>query len=246
MLRSSSQCHTRRNIGKSRQPQYMLFPGLAFVGSFHNENCNSCTIMAPVQYPLSVNSWRSGRHSIVVRCQRSSRIIGSFPLDFVIHSGDATWQYIFWALSQLVELNAAGPPRLRSEDGRLVEMGSEVCSGTFYYQSNDEVGEQGEKRAPPRMKWIINRQDGAAVARWSRGPEYFRTTAPPSSEGSLSTRSNSKRSSVNQVRDRTRSSSSFFHPICRLLTQSVSISRLSDRSGWYMPAHRCDLYRLHC
>lgn len=34
----------------------------------------------------------------------------------------------------------------------------------------------------------------------ARGPEYFRSRIPPSAEGSISTRSNSKRSSANQVR----------------------------------------------
>lgn len=49
---------------------------------------------------------------------------------------------------------------------------------------------------------IVDRSDSAESTVWSRGPEYFRTTVPPNSEGSLSTRSNSKRSSVHQVSNR--------------------------------------------
>jgi hypothetical protein len=41
--------------------------------------------------------------------------------------------------------------------------------------------------------------DGRIGVQWSRGPEYFRRSQAPKPEGSFSTRSDSKRSSVNQV-----------------------------------------------
>lgn len=94
--------------------------------------------MAPTQYPLSVNSWRSGRSSVVVRSQHTSEVIGSFPLDFVRNSGNDSWQYIIWALAQLVESTSVGPVELKSEDGHVINTRSEVHGGTFYYHCNRE------------------------------------------------------------------------------------------------------------
>ena len=43
--------------------------------------------------------------------------------------------------------------------------------------------------------------DRAGEPTFTRGPEYFRRLHAPNPEGSLSTRSDSKRSTVNQVRE---------------------------------------------
>jgi hypothetical protein len=156
--------------------------------------------MAPTQYPLSVNSWRSGRSSVVVLSHNNGQVIGSFPLDFVKASGNDSWQYILWALAQLVETTSVGTVELKSEDGLVIDTRSGVHGGTFYYHCGGE-----SEALPLQMSGaIVDRSDSAESAVWSRGPEYFRTTVPPNSEGSLSTRSNSKRSSVHQVSIRSR------------------------------------------
>lgn len=75
---------------------------------------------------------------MVVRSQHTSEVIGSFPLDFVRNSGNDSWQYIIWALAQLVESTSVGPVELKSEDGHVINTRSEVHGGTFYYHCNRE------------------------------------------------------------------------------------------------------------
>ncbi len=118
-------------------------PSLANPARWHPVKARlSCIIwtanMAPIQYPLSVNSWRAGRNSVVVSCQKSQQIIGSFPLEFVRQSGDDSWEYVLGVLEQLVEPLPAGPVTLMSEDGRDIDMGGRVYGGKFYYRRSGE------------------------------------------------------------------------------------------------------------
>jgi hypothetical protein len=82
------------------------------------------------QYPLSVNSWSSGRSSIVVLSHHTGQIIGSFPIDFVRQSGNDSWQYILWDLAQLVESTLKEIVELKSEAGQVIDIHSMVHGGS--------------------------------------------------------------------------------------------------------------------
>jgi hypothetical protein len=80
--------------------------------------------------------------------------------------------------------------------------------------------------------------EGSYNLTFTRGPEYFTRFRPPNPEGSHSTRSDSKRSSINQV-------SVFSRPLSQQVlatprsssTSAEQVSRLTHRTRLWLPGH---------
>lgn len=132
------------------------------------------------RYPLAVHSWNPGSVPLLVRCQRTNELVASFPLEFVKRSGNDSWRYILDVVNQLVEPSPGHKPIIRDGAGVAVELSMSTAEGVYWFEQSGS-------------------SNGVTM---SRGPEYFSSRVPPSAEGSVSTRSNSKRSSANQSRFR--------------------------------------------
>ncbi|ORY21686.1 hypothetical protein BCR39DRAFT_52162 [Naematelia encephala] len=133
-------------------------------------------------YELTVDSWAS-RERIIVRSSAQT-IIGFFSLPFIRSGGDNTWGYVLNAIKELVDISGGQGWRLVNEHGELLEDDLAPWEGECWLRA---PGGAMSESSPP----------------FSQGPEYFRRGQAPNPEGSFSTRSDSKRSSVNQSRFRT-------------------------------------------
>jgi hypothetical protein len=131
--------------------------------------------MAPTFYPLAQYSWDDPSVLYVFSRPPARQLIATFPISFIQKGGDNTWSYVLDVVNQLVQDQNQGI--IKSENDVQVELDDEPVAGTFWFEP----------------------VDGDSVISFSRGPEYFRRLVSPAPEGSISTRSDSRRSSVNQV-----------------------------------------------
>ncbi|RSH89906.1 hypothetical protein EHS25_001892 [Saitozyma podzolica] len=134
--------------------------------------------MSNVQYELAASSWGVGDTIDIVSVQNT--LIASFPLEFVQRGGDNSWRYVLGVLEQLVDIVPGYASIIRDQSGADVDLEEAPWSGEFVFAQNGIFAE---------------------VA-FSRGPEYFSRFRPPNPQGSVSTRSDSSRSSANQSRFR--------------------------------------------
>jgi hypothetical protein len=153
---------------------------------------------SPQRYPLAVHSWKTSPGSLIVQCLYSGDIIGTFPLGFVLSSGIIPWTYIKSVVLHLVETQEHYPPVFRDDAGVIMEADDPVRPGVFTFEQIGTSGTLSGILANLRTALIVLGYESSVTM--ARGPEYFRSRVPPSAEGSVSTRSNSKRSSANQVK----------------------------------------------
>ncbi|RSH83633.1 hypothetical protein EHS25_005537 [Saitozyma podzolica] len=131
--------------------------------------------MTTLLYELAVDSW-ADTDSIDILSSTNSRI-ASFPLAFVERGGDNTWRYVLDVVNQLVYPIPDQPGVITNTKGEPVNLADAPLKGSYRYE---QLGSTAEPA-------------------FSRGPEYFTRFRAPNPEGSFSTRSDSKRSSTNQV-----------------------------------------------
>nr|ODN73617.1 hypothetical protein L203_06670 [Cryptococcus depauperatus CBS 7841] len=125
-------------------------------------------------YPLATSLWTNSS-SVVIRSDYDTRI-AVFPLDFIRQGGDNTWSYVLYVVRQLVVLEPDQLGQLQDENGAALDLNEAPKAGTFRFHIE---GSQSD-------------------VTFSTGPEYFSRFKAPNPFGSVSTRSNSRRSSINQ------------------------------------------------
>ncbi|WVO21738.1 uncharacterized protein IAS62_003050 [Cryptococcus decagattii] len=132
-------------------------------------------------YPLALDLWDAGS-SVVIRSTNGTRI-ASFPLDFISRGGDNTWSYVLYVIDQLIISESGRGRIIKDKHGRVLDPNESPSAGEFVFSLED----------PQLAETDVS---------FSPGPEYFSSIKAPNPEGSVSTRSNSKRSSVDQSRFR--------------------------------------------
>lgn len=130
--------------------------------------------MSSVRYDLAVASWKTSEVLAIV--SYSGHPIAYFPLQFILKGGHPKWEYVIQVLQQITDEVVVGSQwSLSEENGQNVSMESIPRAGKYIYTSND-----------------------TSEPSYARGPEYFRRYQPATPGGSVSTRSDSKRSSACQ------------------------------------------------
>ena len=147
--------------------------------------------MSVTAYELSVDSWAT-TDRIVIRSP-SRQVIGLFPVPFLRTGGDNSWEYVSRVLRELIDLPELEAHIIVDRDGLRMREGASPLPGEYTLVP---AGRCGLRRG---YEYTTHRDTDADI-RFTRGPEYFRRGQAPHPEGSTSTRSDSKRSSVNQVR----------------------------------------------
>lgn len=143
--------------------------------------------MAPVAYDLAVAAWRHS--SVICIVSVTGKTIAYFPLDFVIRGGHPEWRYVVLATEQIAQHATGERWWLQSPDGGTVSLAECPSAGTFVYRCQGKYGLEG----------IADLEDETQGPVFARGPEYFKRFQPPTPGGSVSTRSDSKRSTARQV-----------------------------------------------
>jgi hypothetical protein len=148
-------------------------------------------------YELAQYSWDDTEILSIVT--KDDILIGTFPLSFVQYGGVNSWRYVLDVIHELVGSDIRGG--IKDRGGMAVALEAEPQAGKYVFESN---GEMSDVRRSEILA-LIAKQDPSTRILFARGPEYFRKNVAPNPDGSSSTRSDSKRSTVNQV--------------CRLLSQ---------------------------
>jgi hypothetical protein len=153
---------------------------------------------SPHRYPLAIHSWKTSAGSLIVQRLHSVETIGTFPLDYVLSSGVIPWKFIKTGVLHLVEARDPFPPVFCDDTGVIMEANDPIRPGVF---TSEQIG------ASDTLSSILANYGTALIVmgfrssvNMARGPKYFRSRVPSSAEGSVSTRSYSKRSSANQVK----------------------------------------------
>ena len=141
-------------------------------------------------YPLAQYSWDD--QEVITVSSENDSLIGTFPLQFLRQGGIEvdTWEYILDVISQLVDGDTRGS--FRTVDGEIVSADGRPHPGDYYYVNQSQC-------SCCQISYADDRSDGQTDVTFARGPEYFRRNIPPNPNGSQSTRSNSKRSTAQQV-----------------------------------------------
>lgn len=134
-----------------------------------------------IYYPLALDLWDYSS-SIVIRSTKGTRI-ATFPLDFISRGGDNSWSYVLYVIDRLIISESSRGGIIKDEYGRVLDPNDCPSAGVFFFSQED----------PQLAEKDVS---------FSRGPEYFSSIKAPNPEGSFSTRSDSKRSSIDQSRFR--------------------------------------------
>lgn len=149
--------------------------------------------MAIQRYPLSIHSWPTETEPIRICCARSGEQFASFPLEFVATSGVSSWEFIVTVVVELVRPISGFQPVIRDSNGRMMQGAMPVLAGTYTFEQIGRIS------VTISSHLSLTAAGSATPAAMARGPEYHRRSIPPSAEGSMSTRSNSSRSTAHQV-----------------------------------------------
>lgn len=147
--------------------------------------------MAPVAYDLAVASWRQSPVICIVTV--TGKAIAYFPLEFVKRGGHPEWLYIVLALEQITRHAAEEQWWLQCSNGNPVPLPECPSAGTYVYRC------QGTWELQNNVHSNADLADENLEPVFVRGPEYFKRFQAPTPGGSVSTRSDSKRSSARQV-----------------------------------------------
>lgn len=82
-------------------------------------------------YPLSIHSWKTTSGPIIIRCAQSGHLIGTFPLEFVLNSGVATWDFILSTVLRLIIVLQQHAPVIRNGHGDIMEASSPIHPGEY-------------------------------------------------------------------------------------------------------------------
>ncbi|WOO86374.1 uncharacterized protein LOC62_08G009851 [Vanrija pseudolonga] len=156
-------------------------------------------------YDLAIHSWSDSDNLTVVSTNGTR--IASFPLGFIRRGGDNSWRYVVDIVDLLIVRQGDQCTPLEDQYGVSVDLDSPPMAGTFIYRLPDDS--------------VI----------FSRGPEYFSRFRPPNPAGSVSTRSDSKRSSVNQLFGLLHEEPPMFLTSCGLLLRD-DLHHAFDRQVW--------------
>lgn len=197
--------------------------------------------MAIQRYPLSIHSWPTETEPIRICCARSGEQFASFPLEFVATSGVSSWEFIVTVVVELVRPISGFQPVIRDSNGRMMRGAMPVLAGTYTFEQIGGIS------VTISSHLSLTAAGSATPAAMARGPEYHRRSIPPSAEGSMSTRSNSSRSTAHQVSTgpdaKAASANAIFETL--YLCEAVEISNAPHRQGRHLPGHRKLLDELH-
>ena len=140
------------------------------------------------RYQLASDFWDGP--SLVIREPngREDRI-ATFPIRFLRTCGDNTWSYICRVIVELISVEDVSQLDILDDKGTSVDRSMEPAEGVYFLSKSFWV---------LLHRKLIPDTDSQVV--FTSGPEYYSAIKAPNPEGSYSTRSDSKRSSVNQVK----------------------------------------------
>lgn len=141
-------------------------------------------------YALAQYYWNDSE--VITISSYDNQIIGTFPLSFIKRGGLNTWAFVSDIVHQLVDI--AGGGAIRAGDGNPVVLQEAPYAGDFVFMPHSEQYHATDK---PLEELTVT--DERASISFARGPEFFRKNIAPNPDGSQSTRSNSKRSTAQQV-----------------------------------------------
>nr|ODN86713.1 hypothetical protein L203_03961 [Cryptococcus depauperatus CBS 7841] len=157
------------------------------------------------EYPLAAHFWGSPE-IVAVHSDHGTRI-AMFPLEFIRKGGDNTWSYVLYVVCQLIVLEPGQSCQLQNEDGIELDLNEAPEAGSFrlvlepgqscQLQNEDGI-ELDLNEAPEAGSFRLHVEGSQSGVTFSHGPEYFSRFKAPNPHGSISTRSNSRRSSINQ------------------------------------------------
>lgn len=142
-------------------------------------------------YALAQHFWRDSE--VITISSYDYQLIGTFPLNFIKRGGLNTWAFVSDIVHQLVDIVGGG--FIRAKNGNPVLLQEAPYAGDFVFVPHSEQYHATDK---PLEELTI--ADERASISFARGPEFFRKNIAPNPDGSQSTRSNSKRSTAQQVR----------------------------------------------
>lgn len=141
-----------------------------------------------ITYALAQFSWDDD--SVITISSPDDQLIATFPLDFLRRGDVNNWAYIFDVVSQL--LQDVDGWQFYHRNGPPVLLTSAPAAGDYVFARPITLN--------PEAGVAAAQQQDYARAQFAGGPEYFRRNVAPNPVGSQSTRSDSKRSTVQQVR----------------------------------------------
>lgn len=141
-------------------------------------------------YELAQYSWNDPE--FIAISSYDNKLIGTFPLGFVKRGGLNTWAFVSDIVHQLVDVVGGGV--IMAKDGNPVPLQEAPYAGVFVFVPRSE-----QCHATDKPSEELTGADERASISFARGPEFFRKGIAPNPDGSQSTRSNSKRSTVQQV-----------------------------------------------
>ena len=195
--------------------------------------------MSATHYELSVDSWVT-TDRVTIRSSVNDTI-GLFPLPFLRAGGDNTWSYIERVVSELLDIEEGCTWGIEDTEGRHMTGNAAPVAGVYRVTTQGVLPQSIRILIPVpsfrTMLLMLIAVDANIAVRWSTGPEYFRRGQAPKPEGSFSTRSDSKRSSVNQVGKLKLEIAGAYY----CLTIIVSISNCGHCEGRNLPSYRCRL-----
>lgn len=156
-----------------------------------------------IYYPLALDLWDYSS-SIVIRSMKGTRI-ATFPLDFISRGGDNSWSYVLYVIDRLIISESSRGGIIKDEHGRVLDPNDSPSAGVFFFSQEGKLPAIHAAIEATRWSWLVFSDPDPQLAEkdvsFSRGPEYFSSIKAPNPEGSFSTRSDSKRSSIDQVRE---------------------------------------------
>nr|KIR83364.1 hypothetical protein I308_06256 [Cryptococcus tetragattii IND107] len=141
-------------------------------------------------YELAQYSWNDPE--FIAISSYDNKLIGTFPLGFVKRGGLNTWAFVSDIVHQLVDVVGGGV--IMAKDGNPVALQEAPYAGVFVFVPRSEQCHATDKQ----LEELTVADEGASIS-FARGPEFFRKGIAPNPDGSQSTRSNSKRSTVQQL-----------------------------------------------
>lgn len=177
-------------------------------------------------YSLAQFSWDDDK--VITISSPDDQLIATLPLEFLRRGNVNNWAYIFDVVSQL--LQEVDGWQFYHRNGASVLLTSAPAAGDYVLARPITLN--------PEAGTAAARQQDHARIQFASGPEYFRRNVAPNPVGSQSTRSDSKRSTIQQVRRHDTD-----RPADRL---AVRIPRSAYRERLRMPGHGCIIRGMHC
>lgn len=146
-------------------------------------------------HPLAQHSWED--HEVITVVSKSDQLLGTFPMSFLRQAGVNPRKYFHDVIGHYIENIQDGT--LYTQDGVEVHSTQILQAGDYRFMSQGEFYDPFYFKSVAVAEFPGDRSTVGWTISWTNGPECFRRDVPPNPSGSQSTRSNSKRSTAQQV-----------------------------------------------